>query len=123
MLREATLEDLEVLVELEQLLFPENCLNEVSLEAELENNRTWMVGQEGYLMSRWGEIIDVLRLGVHPLYQGRGLGRLLLRTLLLKADRQVMLTVKEDNELALKLYLSEGFKVVGHLGEALYLTW
>lgn len=57
---------------------------------------------------------DVQTIGVHPAARGRGLGRALLRTLLAAAgDRVVHLEVRTDNEVAIALYLSEGFERIG----------
>jgi [ribosomal protein S18]-alanine N-acetyltransferase len=59
---------------------------------------------------------EVHTIGVDPAYQGRGVGRALLRGLLAVADAQhatVFLEVRTDNEAARALYESEGFAVVG----------
>jgi ribosomal-protein-alanine N-acetyltransferase len=59
---------------------------------------------------------EVHTIGVDPVYQGRGIGRALLRGLLAVADAQhatVFLEVRTDNEAARALYESEGFAVVG----------
>ncbi len=51
---------------------------------------------------------------VLPSYQGKGLGRVLLRAMLIcaheKSYKSVILSVNADNESALSLYTKEGFK-------------
>ena len=53
-------------------------------------------------------------LGVIPAYQGRGLGRLLIRKSIdfsvTQGFPRVLLSVNAENESAVKLYLSEGFQ-------------
>jgi len=59
---------------------------------------------------------EVHTIGVDPAFQGRGIGRALLRGLLAAADARhatVFLEVRTDNEAARALYASEGFAVVG----------
>lgn len=61
-----------------------------------------------------GSEAEVHTLAVDPAYQGRGLGRVLLRELLADAaGATVFLEVRTDNEPAIALYRSEGFTVVG----------
>jgi [ribosomal protein S18]-alanine N-acetyltransferase len=59
---------------------------------------------------------EVHTIGVDPRFQRRGVGRLLLRDLLARADELSAITfleVRTDNEAAIALYLAEGFGVVG----------
>jgi ribosomal-protein-alanine N-acetyltransferase len=59
---------------------------------------------------------EVHTIGVDPAFQGRGIGRALLRGLLAVADAEhatVFLEVRTDNDAARALYESEGFTVVG----------
>jgi ribosomal-protein-alanine N-acetyltransferase len=59
---------------------------------------------------------EVHTIGVDPAFQGRGVGRALLRGLLDVADAvgaTVFLEVRTDNDTARALYESEGFTVVG----------
>ncbi|MFE8034541.1 ribosomal protein S18-alanine N-acetyltransferase [Thiohalocapsa marina] len=59
----------------------------------------------------------VLNLCVHPAFQGRGIGRLLLRRLLALARRQdadtAFLEVRASNRTAIDLYRREGFDEIG----------
>jgi ribosomal-protein-alanine N-acetyltransferase len=59
---------------------------------------------------------EIHTIGVDPAFQGRGIGRALLRGLLAAADARhatVFLEVRTDNDVARALYESEGFAVVG----------
>jgi [ribosomal protein S18]-alanine N-acetyltransferase len=59
---------------------------------------------------------EIHTIGVDPAFQGRGIGRALLRGLLAVADAAratVFLEVRTDNDAARGLYESEGFAVVG----------
>jgi ribosomal-protein-alanine N-acetyltransferase len=59
---------------------------------------------------------EIHTIGVDPAYQGRGIGRALLRGLLAIADSvraTVFLEVRTDNDAARGLYESEGFTTVG----------
>ena len=59
----------------------------------------------------------LLIISVHADYQGKGLGRILLRTMLNRAvelkAQTIFLEVRESNRVAQQLYLSEGFNEVG----------
>jgi [ribosomal protein S18]-alanine N-acetyltransferase len=60
---------------------------------------------------------EILNISIAVGYQGRGLGRVLLRYMLSKAEnlnvQAVFLEVRASNEVAQSLYLSEGFNEVG----------
>lgn len=59
---------------------------------------------------------EVHTIGVDPDYQGRGVGRALLRTLLSAADAvaaTTFLEVRTDNTPAIGLYEAYGFEVIG----------
>lgn len=59
---------------------------------------------------------EVHTIGVDPRYQGRGIGRTLLRRMLAVADAEaapVVLDVRTDNVPARSLYEAHGFEVVG----------
>jgi [ribosomal protein S18]-alanine N-acetyltransferase len=61
---------------------------------------------------------QIFNLGVHPDWQGRGLGRQMLRHLLMLARRReatsAFLEVRVSNAAALALYRSEGFCEIGY---------
>jgi [ribosomal protein S18]-alanine N-acetyltransferase len=57
---------------------------------------------------------EVHTIGVDPAYQGQGIGRRLLEELLRFADGGVVyLEVRTDNEVAIGLYRSMGFRQIG----------
>ena len=64
------------------------------------------------------EEIHVTSFAVHPLYQRKGIGRLILKDLINRSDNlgtnQILLEVKNLNEPAKALYESMGFKIKGH---------
>lgn len=71
-----------------------------------------LIGYAG--LARMGGDAEVHTLAVDPAYQGRGIGRALLRALLDHAvGATVFLEVRTNNEQAIALYRSEGFTVIG----------
>ncbi|MGH4016994.1 MAG: ribosomal protein S18-alanine N-acetyltransferase [Pseudonocardiaceae bacterium] len=71
-----------------------------------------LIGYAGLV--RCGGEAEVHTLAVDPMYQGKGIGRALLRALLdHAAGMAVFLEVRTDNEPAIALYHSEGFTVIG----------
>ena len=109
--------------ELERLLFPgddpwtERAFREELLAgfhyvaARLDET---LVGYAG--LALMGTDAEVHTIGVDPAHHGRGIGRALLRELLVVADAAhatVFLEVRTDNDAAHALYASEGFTVVG----------
>jgi len=102
------------------LLFPENCFNETTLAREIELGFCWAERVHraivAYALVRAGDIHDLLRLGVHPDCQRQGMGGALLLKVL-EQRKPVVLTVREENKGALRLYLRNGFRVIGRLNE------
>lgn len=113
MIRLAVPDDVPALVQIEELLFPDNCLGEVLFRGELLAGRGFVAGDfHGYALIREdGPLIDLTRLGVLPAWQHQGIGSLLLEEIL-ALGRETMLTVKKDNVLALRLYTRRGFRIV-----------
>jgi ribosomal-protein-alanine N-acetyltransferase len=71
-----------------------------------------LIGYAG--LARVGADAEIHTLAVDPLYHRRGVGRALLRAVLDRArGATVFLEVRTDNESAINLYRSEGFKVIG----------
>jgi ribosomal protein S18 acetylase RimI-like enzyme len=58
-----------------------------------------------------GERIDIDRLAVDPAFARRGLGRLLVRSV--PTDRPSIVSTGAENDPAVRLYLGEGFAMVG----------
>jgi len=119
---QVTSDDTDELAALDMLLFPENCFNETTLAREIELGFCWGKWRQhaliAYVLVRYGEINDILRLGVHPDQQRRGIGSELLREVQ-NLGRPIVLTVRQGNLGALKLYLCNGFKVIGRLRDGL----
>lgn len=111
--------DIDEITILDSLLFPENCFNERTLSTEVSLGLGWVVYHEralvGYVLVRDdARYLDIIRIGVHPNYQRRQLGTQLLKKVLEKR-RDTILTVREGNTAALRLYLKHDFKLVGRL--------
>lgn len=76
----------------------------------------------GYVMGEYNAHgAEVISLAVAPSYRNRGIGRRLLRRLLLRLERngvvRVFLMVRESNEAAIRLYRSLGFRRVRRVPE------
>lgn len=89
------------------------------LETEIVHGFGWLVEHElelvGYILVRDDKyILDITRFGVRTEHQGKGIGTLLLNHVL-RTMRPVMLTVEESNQVALRMYLKNGFQIVGKL--------
>ncbi len=123
-LREA---DARRCAELEALLFPgDDPWSERSFRDELAVGHDYRAARVGEVLGGYAGLAfvagppqaeaEVHTIGVDPAHQGRGVGRALLRELLVVADAAaatVFLEVRTDNEAAHALYASEGFTVVG----------
>ncbi|KMO77244.1 ribosomal-protein-alanine N-acetyltransferase RimI [Mycolicibacterium chubuense] len=75
-----------------------------------------LVGYAG--IARLGRVkpyeYEIHTVGVDPAYQGQGIGRGMLRNLIEYADGgTIFLEVRTDNEAAIALYESEGFRKMG----------
>lgn len=77
----------------------------------------WMAFQDnapcGFILAR--KIVqecEILTFAVKPTFQGKGVGRLLLRRLLNEMNIPIFLEVATDNLSAIGLYESEGFEVL-----------
>lgn len=117
--------DLDVLMPYEDAMFGSEAWSRQSYEEELADTalRDYLVADEdGSLLGSGGlltiaETSQILTVGVLPPARRRGIGRLLVRSLVDIARRraadEVLLEVRIDNEAARKLYESEGFAVLG----------
>lgn len=117
MTRPMTRDDVPVVVEMEEELFPENSMGERTLSTELSLGMGWVDDDpiSGYLLARYdGGVLDITRLGVSPRARRRGVGTKLLEKAL-ELGHPTILTVRKDNEAALRLYWKLGFGIVGHL--------
>ena len=124
-LRLATLDDLEALVDLEALTFPEDPWTPFMLADELMSpaSRYWIAADEsgapiGYGGAKvGGDQADVMTIGVAPHARGRGAGAAILDALLDWARQvgaaEIFLDVRPSNEGAIALYNSRGFVEIG----------
>jgi len=111
--------DIVELAKLEQELFEEH-LNEQTLLEEIQVGFGWLIedeaGLKSYILVRDDSyIIDITRFGTRTPYQGEGHGSRLLAQVLSYTSRAIMLTADSDNLVAMRLYLKNGFKIVGRL--------
>ncbi len=116
--------DLDAIVELEKLSFPTPWSRQ-SFESELFRNshaRYAVAEYRGSVIGYGGmwlvcDETHVTNIAVHPVYRGRGVGQLLLRTMMLTAAMlgatRMLLEVRPSNRVAQKLYFAHGFRPVG----------
>lgn len=119
-INEVKIADAEQIAELDMALFPDNCFNEQTLKKEISIGGGYTYYQAGkligYLVLRWdfeNELMDIIRIGVQPSFQGLGVGRALLTAALTANASDAMLMAKKDNLRALRLYKKFGFEIVG----------
>ncbi|MFD7653056.1 ribosomal protein S18-alanine N-acetyltransferase [Actinosynnema sp. NPDC059797] len=116
-------EDAARCAEIERELFPgDDPWSEQAFHSELDNGNFYVGAySDGQLIGYAGLGLTDFESSVHTLavdkgFQGGGVGKTLLRTLLAKADEAglpVFLEVRTDNVPAINLYLAHGFE---HLG-------
>lgn len=120
--------DLARCAELETILFPgDDPWTESAFQAELDAGHFYVgayvetVGLVGYagvsVLGGQGVFeANVHTIGVDPGWQGKGIGKALLRALLARADAvaaPVFLEVRTDNTAAIGLYEAHGFTRIG----------
>lgn len=126
-LDQLTMADAPRCAELERVLFPRD--DPWSVQAfrdEIRIGHHYLAARDGDALVGYAGLAfvsspphaeaEVHTIGVDPAHQGRGIGRALLRELLVAADEHratVYLEVRTDNGVARALYESEGFTVVG----------
>jgi ribosomal-protein-alanine N-acetyltransferase len=113
--------------ELERLLFPgDDPWSERAFRDELRMGHHYLAARDGARLVGYAGLAlvagpphaeaEIHTIGVDPAHQRRGIGRELLRGLLVVADAAaaaVFLEVRTDNDAARALYEDEGFTVVG----------
>jgi [ribosomal protein S18]-alanine N-acetyltransferase len=113
--------------ELERLLFPgDDPWSERAFRDELRMGHHYLAARDGDRLVGYAGLAfvagpphaeaEIHTIGVDPAHQRRGIGRELLRGLLVVADAAaaaVFLEVRTDNDAARALYEDEGFTVVG----------
>jgi ribosomal protein S18 acetylase RimI-like enzyme len=119
----ATAEDADAIAELEAVLFPSNNFNEVTIAHELKVGCGWVLYEDKTLVAfLYGRrvndsLFDILRLGVSPARQNRGMGTLLLKRALQECC-EAMLVVLKSNQGAIRQYRRHGFHITGELTHA-----
>ena len=124
--RTATTSDLDAIMSLERASFGGDAWSNAVMEAELASPHNHyvvveeagrIVGYAGLRAPAGGNDADVQTIALADAVRGKGHGRALLRSLLREAAGrgmvQVFLDVREDNEPARRLYVSEGFVEIG----------
>jgi ribosomal protein S18 acetylase RimI-like enzyme len=119
-LKDATLEDLSALLELDEACFARPW-GELAWRAELEGGAIVLLAATPPLGFACAvvvaEICELRRIGVAASARGMGLGRSLLIEVIDRARRadceHVQLEVAEGNAIARSLYRAHGFRVVG----------
>lgn len=111
--------DADAVSDLDVLLFPDNSFNETTIASEIKLGMGLVIEENGVVIAYAlirddGHLLDLIRLGVHPDHQKKGLGTQLLKHLL-RMGRETILTVRPDNPVAIRLYKAFGFEVVGRL--------
>lgn len=124
-LRELEWTDLETLAALEHSLFADDAWSVETWWAELAGRprRDYVVavGPDGSIagyagLDLTGDVADIMTIATAPAHQGKGIGRLLLGELVLRARRHgaeaLLLEVRSDNTAARSLYDHNGFDVI-----------
>lgn len=124
LIREAHVEDISQLLDIEHYCY-DNPWPREAFEEEIGNGDVGigMVAEEdgmivGFLTGMaMAKELHLHNIAVHPDYQGRGIGRQLMEAVddyCREGDfRLITLEVRQDNDIARRLYLSLGFKAVG----------
>lgn len=122
-LREATPEDLDAIMAIENRSFPTDAWSAETMAAELasphgrylvDEHEGAVVGYGGVRALLGSADADIQTIALLAEHRGQGRGRALLRALLAAAvergAREVFLEVRADNPAAEGLYLAEGFE-------------
>lgn len=124
LIRQAHVEDISQLLDIEHYCYDDPWPRE-AFEEEIGNGIAGigMVAEDdgiivGFITGlTMAQELQVHNIAVHPDYQGRGIGRQLMEAVddLGRAGdyQRISLEVRQDNDIACKLYMSLGFKAVG----------
>ena len=123
--RNATIDDLDAIIELERSTFPRDAWSREMMAAELAAGHThYIVLHAGAELVAYGgvsapdglDLADIQTLAVTTTRRRSGLGTALLRMLMLAARergaREVLLEVRADNPAAQELYAQHGFAAI-----------
>lgn len=103
-------------------MFPDNCFNEHTLAHTIRGGECWVEEKDGKIVGyalgvEKDDLLDILRIGVRDAYRQRGIAsRLLMR--IMQGRKNVMLCVRRDNKVAVRLYFEQGFQVAGVVGDS-----
>jgi [ribosomal protein S18]-alanine N-acetyltransferase len=124
--RRAGAADLDAIMAIERVAFPEDAWSPATMRADLESPHTFylvveeagrVVGYAGLRAPAGSADADIQTIAISAESRTRGRGRTLLTGLLEEAHargvRDVFLDVRDDNAVAQELYRSEGFVEVG----------
>jgi ribosomal protein S18 acetylase RimI-like enzyme len=114
--------DAVAIADLDMELFPDNCFNETTIRREIAAGGGLVIYDgdtlAAYTLVRWDwEVMDIIRLGVRPSYQGQGFGRKMLSSILNSTQLDAILCVSKTNRRALRLYDGHGFRIIGQLAQ------
>lgn len=125
-LRDATADDLDAIMAIEERSFPTDAWSRETMAAELasphgrylvDEHDDAIIGYGGVRALRGSADADIQTIALLAEHRGQGRGRTLLRALLAAAAargaREVFLEVRADNPAAEGLYLAEGFEEIG----------
>lgn len=123
LIRRLGVEDIDRMFEIEQLAYPFPWTRQIFVDCIRVDYACFglQMGKElaGYTIMSWaGSEAHLLNLCIHPDWQQRGYGSLLLEYMInhvarLKSEA-VYLEVRASNPSAVSLYKNRGFKVIGH---------
>ena len=122
-LKEASISDIPVLIELEQSVAGTNIyspmLDENEWKEELQKGKVYLIERNGVAIGNLSyerngsDHVYISGLVINPAFQGQGVAREVLTNLLeeLRGVKRVDLTTHPDNHRALELYQSLGFVI------------
>lgn len=111
---------------MEYELFPENNCGERILGLQLPHGAFWIVRVDGVLAGYSlcclmdNHLVDILRLGVRAQYRRLGIGARLLQASMSLAGH-IVLTVRMQNDPAIRLYQRHGFEITGSMPQ--HYSW
>ena len=124
--RRATLDDLDAIMRIERHSFPADAWSEAMMREDIASPHTHylvveeagrLIGYGGLRAPQGSSDADIQTIALAAGSRGTGRGRMLLRELIAEAAargvHELFLDVRDDNEPAQALYVSEGFQSLG----------
>ena len=124
-LRKIKKSDLDAIMVIEELVYPEHHWSKESFENEIENNLAnykCAVGKDGIIKGFYGfwqilEEAHITTIATHPDYQRQGIAKILMTDIVeecyKKMIKYITLEVRESNVPAISLYDKFGFSTIG----------